>query len=272
MNVKKKPIISVVMAVYNGESFIKSSVKSIINQTYKKWELLIANDASTDSTIEILKKIKKDKIKVINFKKNIGQYKALDYLFSIAKGKYIAVLDSDDLAHPSRLQIQLNEMNKDPELALVASNFKIINNNNKIIKTIKINYNENNFRLNFPIRNSICFSSIMFKKEILRKIKFFNKYYSYSNDYYFLLKVFLKSKIKIINKYLAMYRVHSNQKSRLSTLKISIIKEDIKHLKWCKKNFLINKSNLLIFYRELTKKYLKFIYFRLRKALSNFLY
>jgi glycosyltransferase involved in cell wall biosynthesis len=271
MNFNTTPMISIVMSVHNGGNFVRASIDSIINQTYKNWELLIANDASTDSTNLILKKIKKKKIKIINFKKNIGQYKALDYLFSISKGKYIAVLDSDDLADPRRLQIQVNELNKAPDLALVSSNFKIINDKNKIIGKVNLKYSENNLKKIFPIRNIICFSSIMFKKKILKKIKFYNKYYNYSNDYYFILNVFLKHKIKIINKYLVFYRVHSNQRSKLSTLRLSIIEQDIKHLNWSKKNFLINRSNILLFYKELFKKYLKLFYFRVQNF-SKFLY
>jgi glycosyltransferase involved in cell wall biosynthesis len=272
MNLHKKPMISVVMAVHNGGGFVRSSINSIVKQTYKNWELLIANDASTDSTNSILKTIKNKKIKIISFKKNIGQYKALDYLFSISKGKYIAVLDSDDLAHPKRLQIQIDAINKDRELALVSSNFKIINDKNKIIRKVNNNCSENIFRQIFPTRNIICFSTIMFKKKILKVIKFFNKYYNYSNDYYFILNVFLKYKIKIINKYLIFYRVHPNQRSKLSTLRVPIIDENIKHLNWAKKNFLINRSNILLFYKELFKNYLKFFYIRLQKKLINFLY
>jgi glycosyltransferase involved in cell wall biosynthesis len=273
MNLKKNPMISVVMAVHNGENFIKSSVESIINQTYNNWELLIADDASTDATNEILKQIIikiKNKIKIINIKRNIGQYKALNYLFSISKGKYIAVLDSDDLSHHKRLQIQIEEMNQDPELALVYSNFKIIDYKNKIIKKKDNNYKASTFRLIFPIRNIICFSSVMFKKKILKDINFFHKYYSYSNDYYFLLKVFIKHKIKFINKYLVSYRVHPNQKTQLPNMKLQIVEEDINHLKWVKKNFLINKFNIFLFYKEFIKKHVKFFYFKFQKVFINF--
>jgi glycosyltransferase involved in cell wall biosynthesis len=269
MSLKKSPMISVVMSVYNGERFILKAIESIKKQTYKNWELLIANDASTDSTKEILKKIKIKKIRIINFKKNIGQHKAINYLLNISKGKYIAVLDSDDVASVNRLQTQLNEMNKDSGLTLVASFFKKIDDKNRIIENVKLIYNQELFKKIFPVRNIICFSTIMFKKEVLKKVKFLSTYYDYSNDYFFLLKIFLRYKIKIINKYLVFYRLHLNQRSKASTLKLSIIQENIKLLMWSKKNLLINKYNFLFFYKELFKKYLKLHYFRFKNIFNK---
>lgn len=270
MRLKKSPMISVVMSVYNGEKFILKAIESIKKQTYKNWELLIANDASTDSTKEILKKIKTKKIRIINFKKNIGQHKAINYLLNISKGKYIAVLDSDDVASANRLQAQLNEMNKDSKLILVASFFKKIDDKNRIIKNVELVYNQEVFKKIFPVRNIICFSTIMFKKEVLKKVKFLSNYYDYSNDYFFLLKIFLRYKIKIINKYLVFYRLHLNQRSKATTLKLSIIQENIKLLKWSKKNLLINKYNFLFFYKELFKKYLKLFYFRFENIFNKY--
>jgi glycosyltransferase involved in cell wall biosynthesis len=258
MHLKKSPIISVVMSVYNGEKFILKAIESIKKQTFKNWELLIANDGSTDSTKEILEKVKIKKIRIINFKKNIGQHKAIDYLLNISKGNYIAVLDSDDVASVNRLQTQLNEMIKDPKLMLVASLFKKIDDKNKIIENVKLVYNQEVFKTIFPVRNIIAFSSIMFKKKVLKKVKYFSNCYDYSNDYFFLLRIFLRYKIKIINKYLVFWREHLDQRSKASNLKVSIIQENIKLLKWSKKNGLITFSNILLYYENFFKNLIKY--------------
>ena len=110
----------------------------------------------------------------------------------------------------------------------------------------------------------------MFKKEVLKKVKFLSNYYDYSNDYFFLLKIFLRYKIKIINKYLVYYRLHLNQRSKASTLKLSIIQENIKLLMWSKKNLLINKYNFLFFYKELFQKYSKLFYFRFENIFNKY--
>lgn len=86
----KKPFISVIMPAYNSSKYINYSIKSIINQTFKSWELIIVNDASTDNTYENLKKIKNKKIKIINLRKNIGTYRSIEKALKISKGTFIA--------------------------------------------------------------------------------------------------------------------------------------------------------------------------------------
>lgn len=105
-------LVSIVMPSYNSEKFIKASIESVLNQTYPKWELLIADDCSTDKTVEIIKSFKDQRIKFFQNEKNSGAAVSRNKALREAKGRWIAFLDSDDLWLPTKLEEQLSFMNE----------------------------------------------------------------------------------------------------------------------------------------------------------------
>ena len=254
---KKLPKVTVVMVCYNSEKYITSAIESIKKQIFKNWKLIIVNDCSTDGTKKILKKCKSKKIKTINLKKNIGAYKATDLAFKKARSKYIAILDSDDYSHKKRILTQVLELEKNSEVGLVATRYVLVNDKNKILRNSEF-VNEKDFVKRFPCENLCCNSSAMFRADFLKKLKFYDKSIDYSYDYYFYLKIFNISKIKLLNKLYTYYRIHN--KSRTNNFKKkNIIKEYIRHLTWSKDNNLINFSNVLLFYKNLIKCFIKLI-------------
>lgn len=255
---KQSKKISVVMVTFNSKRFIKLSIDSVIKQTYKNWELFIINDGSTDNTKNIVNKYYNYKnIKLINLKKNVGAYKATDLGFNLCRGEYVAILDSDDISHPNRFEHQVRILNNNSSVALVATWVKIIDSKNKVIRKILAPIEENLFANRFPCNNLICNSSVMFRREILRKISFYDKNISYSYDYNFFLKIFIKYKIRILNKFYTSSRVHANQISRLKEMQKIIYKENLKHLKWSKNHSLININNIFLYYKNYFINYLK---------------
>src|SRR3712207_1011397 len=92
------PTVSVVMAVYNGDSYIRSAIDSVINQTYTDWELLIVDDGSSDNTPQILNEYaeRDTRLRIVQ-QSNQGQTRALNHGLSLARGRYVARLDGDDL-------------------------------------------------------------------------------------------------------------------------------------------------------------------------------
>ena len=103
----KKLKISVIMAAYNSAKYLDESIDSILNQTFKDFEFIIINDASTDDSLKILQRIqeKYKKIILVNNEKNIGPAASRNIGFRMAKGKYIAILDADDVAVIDLLRI-----------------------------------------------------------------------------------------------------------------------------------------------------------------------
>ncbi|MGO2102956.1 MAG: glycosyltransferase family 2 protein [Psychroflexus halocasei] len=110
---KKEDLVSIITPTYNSSKFIEDTVKSVQEQTYDNWELLITDDCSTDNTFSILERLanKDDRIKIYRLAKNSGPAVARNNSIEKAKGKYLAFLDSDDLWTYSKLQLQISEMN-----------------------------------------------------------------------------------------------------------------------------------------------------------------
>ena len=123
--------VSVLMTVYNTSKFLKRAINSVINQTYKNFELIIVDDCSTDNSKKI-KKIKNNKIKKFFLKKK-RQNRSSNFALKKSTGEYVAILNSDDLSNKNRLTIQTKILNEDENLMLVGSMTKIVNNIKKNI-------------------------------------------------------------------------------------------------------------------------------------------
>lgn len=115
--------ISVITSVYNGERFIAETIKSIQDQTFTDWEYLITDNCSTDRTAEIIEEFAKTdpRIKLFKNAENVGQIPNLNRMISLAKGKYIARTDADDLSYPTRFAKQYAYLEEHPEVVLVGS-------------------------------------------------------------------------------------------------------------------------------------------------------
>lgn len=100
-------LVSIIMPNYNSEKYLEEAIKSVINQTYKNWELVIADDCSTDRSVEVIKQFNDERIKLLSTGKNAGAAVARNKAIDNAKGKWIAFLDSDDLWNPEKLEKQL---------------------------------------------------------------------------------------------------------------------------------------------------------------------
>ena len=103
---------SIIIPYYKSEKFIKKTISSIINQTYKKWEIIIIDDENSNVSLKVLNKFKNKKIRVYSNKKNIGVAKSRNLGITKARGKLICFIDSDDYWHKDKLMKQLSEMKK----------------------------------------------------------------------------------------------------------------------------------------------------------------
>ena len=100
-------LVSIIMPSWNTGRFIAESIQSVIDQTYKKWELIIVDDCSTDNTDEVVATFKDDRIKYLKNKKNSGAALTRNRAMREAQGEWIAFLDSDDLWTPQNIRLNL---------------------------------------------------------------------------------------------------------------------------------------------------------------------
>ena len=177
--------VSVVMSVYNGEKWLESSIKSVLNQTFKDFEFIIVNDGSTDSTLKIIDYfITIDKrIKLIN-KKNTGLADSLNIGISLAKGNWIARIDADDLSNHTRLEKQYNLAVKEGEDTIIGSHCYLIDSNGNLIS--RKNYPLENKKLKYNlIQNSAFFphSSTFFSLSLFNRLGRYRSHFKRSQDY-----------------------------------------------------------------------------------------
>lgn len=115
------PKVTVMMPVYNGMPLIKLSIESLMRQSYQNWECIIVDDGSNDGTSEYIDSLDDPRFIIHHFKENKGRPYARQKALEMASGKYLAMLDADDLYHPEKLALQVRFLEQNPEVALISS-------------------------------------------------------------------------------------------------------------------------------------------------------
>ena len=212
------PKISVVMSVFNGDQFLAQSIEAILNQTFQDFEFIIIDDASTDNCWEILNSFstKDHRIKLSRNEKNIGIegfIKNLNYGCSIAKGKYIARIDQDDVAREDRLQLQFDFLESNPDIFIVGSSLQKIDEKGKHLGMMSAPLDDKAIREIMPKKISLYHPAIMFKKSF--DGNFYREKIRYCEDYDFYLRI-MTDNLKMANlpDCLLEYRILEKSMSR----------------------------------------------------------
>lgn len=164
------PKISVIMPLYNADLFVEKAIKSILNQSYKDFELLLIDDCSTDHTMEIVSRIKDSRIKIVRNEKNEGIAFSRNRGLSLADGQYIALMDDDDLTVPDRFDIQVEYLELYNEMDVVGGQFCAIDENDQVIWTCKERLNNPKYiRADMMLYDSIANGSAMIRNDFLKK-------------------------------------------------------------------------------------------------------
>lgn len=161
--------ISVLMSVYNSENFLKESLDSILNQTYPDFEFIIVNDASTDSSLEIIKSYEDPRIKIIDSDKNMGLTYNLNRALSVARGEFIARMDADDVAHRDRFKEQVIFMEQNRSVGVCGTSGEAIDELGNYLFDINLPVEDKKIKSLFLIGNEIIHSSVMIRHSILKK-------------------------------------------------------------------------------------------------------
>lgn len=200
--------ISVIMPVYNCELYINDAIDSILNQTHNNFELLIIDDASTDKTLELAKKYSDVRVKVIEKPIKTGLTNSLNHGLKIAKGKYIARMDGDDISLPNRFSKQISFLEANQEVILCGSWFNIMGSD----RIVKVPEKHDQIKLAFLKGNCIAHPSVMMRKKALDA---FSVVYDGSKepaeDYDLWVRLMSKGRLHNLQEVLLNYRVHSEQ-------------------------------------------------------------
>lgn len=204
------PKVSVILPAFNAEKYLKSSILSILKQSYKNLELIIINDGSKDRTEEIILQFDDARIKYLKNETNLGLIKSLNKAIDLSEGKYVARMDADDVAHYHRIEKQVGFLEKLKSPAAVGSNVIIIGSNDQVIKVPrKMNSKEaENSWVKFR-KNPIHHPTVMLSREI---ISAYNPFYHsedlHVEDYAAWLRINKSFPIYNIISPLLFYRMH----------------------------------------------------------------
>ena len=274
----QNPLVSIIIPCYNAEKFITETIQSVLNQTFSEWELIILNDGSTDNSENKILQFQDKRIRYIP-KHNTGVADTRNKGIELARGKYIAFLDADDLWKENNLEKKINLL-ENSEYPVVFSDC-IINDFENNIKTIDKGCNINiKKRLLEFIPNTIPVppSNLILKKELSKKIGGFDTHLSTSADWDFAVRLSHITPFGYIPEPLVIYRIHPNQMHKNIPLmekdmlyafkkaKTNNLFENKKHYRYCtSKLFLILAGS----YWKYTSNYLKIMKFVILSFLYN---
>ncbi len=200
------PKISILLPVYNAEKFVSGTIQSMLNQTFSDFEFIIINDCSTDRSLQIINDFKDERIRVVSNEVNLGLTKTLNIGLNLCNGEYIARMDADDISMPDRLQIQVDYLEKHPEIDIVSGNYEIFGSHSEIVK---VPLNEEYLKLDLFFQNSICHPAVMMRKDSLSKFDLsYDTKYLHTEDWALWFNCITKGlRIKNIDHILIKYRL-----------------------------------------------------------------
>lgn len=205
MNKNTTPKVSVVMSTYNDGKYINKAVSSILNQTFSDLELIIVNDASTDNTLELLSKINDPRVIVISNEENSGLAYSLNRGFSIARGEYIARMDSDDISLPDRIWKQYNYMEKHKDITVCGCLYKCFERSNGVVTCPK---NSDRIKTKLLFCSPLGHSTWFIRKKDFDENKIrYNPNFKTSQDYDLMYRIKDKFKLACMQEVLVLYRV-----------------------------------------------------------------
>ena len=206
----KNPLVSVIMNCYNGERYLKESVLSVINQSYKNWELIFWDNISDDNSKKIIENFSDKRIKYFYSKKFTGLYEARNLAIEKARGDYISFLDTDDFWQKDKLIKQVNFFEKNDGFEAVYSNYYVLNEaKNKKYVQHNVSLPSGSITQRLLDYYSVGILTTFLKRGVFEKYKF-NKNYSVIGDFDFFINLSQRSKIGSINENLAFYRIHES--------------------------------------------------------------
>lgn len=209
------PSISVVMAVFNAEKYLKESIDSILNQSYKNFELLIINDASNDKTDSILSSYSDDRIVIIKNEVNKGLTKSLNIGLKHAKGDFIARQDADDVSINNRLELQLNFLKSNIDCTIVGTQCYLIDENSRPIQFPALSkpLEMGAIRRYAAVDNPFLHSSVLFRKKDVMDIGGYNEEFKTSQDFELWSRLLNKSRGANLPIKLIKFRIHKESVS-----------------------------------------------------------
>ena len=234
-----KSLVTIYITNYNYEDYLAESIESVLSQSYKNYELIIIDDGSTDGSRNVLKKYHKiNSVKII-YQKQKGLTATNNVAIKIAQGNYILRLDADDYLEPNAIELMVDKLDKNKDLALVFPDYTLVDKFGNKIRKIKRHNFDYEVKLFDQPAHGAC---TMIRLNILKELGGYDEEFDRQDGYSLWLKVIGNYKVKNINKSLFYYRQHStnltNNESKLLKIRSKIKSKAVKSHNFKKSNVL----------------------------------
>jgi len=207
-------LVSVIMPVYNAERFIRESIESVLAQSYDNWELILVDDASGDASGEIARAYAEAdaRIRFYANERNLGVAKTRNRALGLAAGVYVAPLDNDDVAHPTRLEEQVRFLEAHPDHALVASDLEIIDEHSRTVAARVYPHRDAEIRGCLSRMNPIANPASMFRRSAFLELGgAYDESVCPVEDYEFVIRVARRFRLANLERPLTKYRISTTQ-------------------------------------------------------------
>lgn len=213
-----RPLVTVGMPVYNGHRFLSQAIRSVLCQTYGEWELLIIDDGSSDQSYDMAASFRDHRIRILRHDRNVGLVAARNQILDEATGAYIAWLDQDDLAYPSRLTTQVEHLRLHPETAICGSwtnlRFEETDGTSRLVRK-RLQVSPVDIRAQMIFSSPLMCNTVMMRRESVEQEGLrFRDAYGNALDYDMWSKASDTLGLHNIPKVLGEYRSHGAQTSR----------------------------------------------------------
>jgi glycosyltransferase involved in cell wall biosynthesis len=249
-SIPRAPTVSVVMAVKNGGQIMREAIDSILNQTFTDFEFIIINDGSTDETLEVLAEYKDPRIQVYS-QENQGVARSANRGLAIARGKYIARQDHDDISLPARLQKQVEYLESHPECGLLGTAAEIWSSSGPTGRYHDHPTNSSLLKFELIFNNPFVHTSVMFRRNIIKVVGLYDPRVLITplDDYQFISRVARSYPVSNLAERLVIYRENHN------SLTSSLRNNSETHLQ--QKLGFISGQNLAYYSSDILKKHSK---------------
>src|SRR5215469_11490611 len=204
------PRVSVVIGAYNGERFLRPAIESILNQTFRDFELIVIDDCSTDNSPQILREFTDERMRLIRNERNLGIAGTTNKGIAAARGEYIALQDHDDLSWPTRFECQVAFLDSHPQAGMVGSSCNVIDEEGKLVPHWPVEYENIHLRWAILWRCPFFHTSVVLRRSSIQEVGGYSSdpQYRFSEDYEFMSRVAVRYAVANLPQLLACWRVH----------------------------------------------------------------
>lgn len=231
-----KPLVSIVMPNYNCEKYIGQTIESVLSQSYEFFEFIIIDDGSTDNSRLIINSFQDERIVKCYLEKNEHICYALNYGLNIAKGNYIARIDSDDRWLPNKLEMQITFMEKNPEYGACFTWVTVVDEQDNVLtaaQTNQVNYFKTENREQYQwLRqfyfngSCLCHPSVVMRKSVVEEVGIYNYSLVQIQDYEMWIRIVKKYSIYVIQEPLIKYRWFLSGSNLSAPTKVSMMRSE----------------------------------------------